>query len=202
MTVSASESSNTNTKQRQTYIPPSLRYKNVSSARPTSTKKNEPKKELLLADAFPTLSETIKKCKNNASSNASSISKNKEPISFSSMTSKKASKENKTTTIQMPEQNILPGWVYIQKKNGKIEYKFGEPVISDNQIKLEYQEDRRLGSILFKYRIEREQYERDMDIERLGDLSEFYGEPTLIEIYANDSDLNNHYDQIHSDNEY
>ena len=88
------------------------------------------------------------------------------------------------------------------KKNGKIEYIFGEPVISDNQIKLEYQEDQRLGSILFKYRIAREQYHRDMDIERLGDLSEFYGEPTLIEMYANDSNLKNYYDENHSDNDY
>ena len=29
-------------------------------------------------------------------------------------------------------------------------------------------------------------YERDMDVERLGDLSEYYRQPTLDEIYEND----------------
>ena len=42
-----------------------------------------------------------------------------------------------------------------------------------------------------------------MDVERLGDLSEFYGEPTLIEMYENDSHLHfNNDDFNNSDNDY
>ena len=78
---------------------------------------------------------------------------------------------------------MKPGWVYIRKNNGAIQYKYGEPILWENRNHLE---DIKLGNILFKYRIAREQYERDMDVERLGDLSEYYRQPTLDEIYEND----------------
>lgn len=68
---------------------------------------------------------------------------------------------------------------------------------------MEKQNNQRLGNILFKHRIEREQYHRDMDVERLGDLSEFYGQPTLVEMYENDSRLQLNDDELNSsDNEY
>ena len=115
---------------------------------------------------FPSLGETLKKNNNN-------------PLSFSSAASKK---------IEQPivkKADVEPGWVHLRKSNnGKIEYKYGAPKPFD--YKTLDKEAIVLGNILFKYRLEREQYERDMDILRLGDLSEFYGEPTLAEQYEND----------------
>ena len=204
-------SANSNFSTKSSYVPPSLRNKNTTSRQPTqqhtsyesSTKKKELKKEFSLADAFPTLGETIKPKNNtnNDSITSNENSKNKKPISFSSVASKVPEKKDTTTT----EITLLPGWVYIRKnnnKNGTIECKYVESIISDHELKLAYQENQRLGRVLFKYRIAREQYQRDMDVERLGDLSEFYGEPTLIEMYENDSNLKfNEDDFIFSDND-
>ena len=46
-----------------------------------------------------------------------------------------------------------------------------------------------LGRIILKNRIAREQYDRNRDIDRLGDLSDYYGQPTLAEIYENDMEM-------------
>ena len=145
------------------YAPPSMR---TPAAQP-STKKKEPQKEFSTNDhaLFPSLGETLNKNKNN-------------PLSFSSAASKK---------IEPPKivkAEVAPGWVHLRKMNGKIEYKYGS--IKPYDYKRSEQDAIVLGNILFKYRVEREQYERDSDIIRLGDLSEFYGEPTLAEQYEND----------------
>ena len=206
-------SANFNSNIKQKYVPPSLRNKNTSLCNPnhnhtssaSSTKKNEPKKEFSLADAFPTLGETMKQ-QNNSTINSDDSLKNKNPISFSSAASKKTPEKIEDTTDT--ETILLPGWVYISKSNNnsgtiKYKYKFVETKITQNELELAYKENKRLGEILFKYRIAREQYERDMDVERLGDLSEFYGEPTLIEMYENDSNLHfNEEDLNLSDNDF
>jgi hypothetical protein len=46
--------------------------------------------------------------------------------------------------------------------------------------------DIRLGNILVKYRLAKEQYSRNCDIERLGDLSEYYDMKTLQEQFADE----------------
>ena len=156
-----------------TYLPPSMRNR-VVVAQQTSAQKTAPKKKVAVevvindVNAFPSLNDTMKT--NNKKSGT--------PISFSSALSKK------TEVAKIEEKNELkPGWVYIRKHNGVIQTRYGAPVLFENR---EEQESIKLGNILFKYRIAREQYERDMDVERLGDLSEYYGEPTLDEIYEND----------------
>lgn len=220
MPVPTSLSSN-NTKK--SYLPPSLRNNNNSLRQPNqqhtsvaqSTKKTELKKEFSLADAFPTLGETMttansksngnsKKSNANTNSKKSSInSNNTEQISFSSVASTKVVEKKDTTAKE--ETTLLPGWVYIRKNinNKTIEYNYVESKISQQELELAYQEHLQLGRILFKYRIAREQYQRDMDVERLGDLSEYYGEPTLIEMYENDSNLHFNEDDLNSsDNDY
>ena len=213
MPVSTSISTSSNN-TKKSYLPPSLRNNNNSLRQPNqqhtsvaqSTKKTELKKEFSLADAFPTLGETMTTAnskKSNANSKTSTKSNNTEQISFSSVASTKVVEKKDTTAKE--ETKLLPGWVYIRKNinNKTIEYNYVESKISQQELELAYQEHLQLGRILFKYRIAREQYQRDMDVERLGDLSEFYGEPTLIEMYDNDSNLHFNEDDLNSsDNDY
>lgn len=155
--------------KQTSYVPPSKRSKpsnqTSSSATLPSTKKKElGKKEFSLdnPDLFPSLGETLKN---------SNINK---PMSFSSAAAKKIEEP----IIVKPK--VAPGWVHIRNLNGKIAYKYGDPV---SRINYAEHEETVLGNILFNYRMKAEQYERDMDVLRLGDLSEYYGEPTLAEIH-------------------
>jgi hypothetical protein len=143
--------------------------KNVTNTfrRSPLTKKTALKKEFSIdtnsAD-FPSIIETIQK------------NDKHQQYSFSSAAAKK---------IAIPEAikaEVDPGWVHIRKSNQIIQYKYGAPVIKpDDTCRL----DTILGNCLFKYRLEKAQYERDMDVARLGDLSEYYGEPPLADIYLN-----------------
>jgi hypothetical protein len=149
------------------------------------TKKTALKKEFSIdtnsAD-FPSINETIKR------------NENHQQYSFSSAAAKK---------IAVPEvikADVEPGWVHIRKYNNTIQYKYGLPVVKPDDT---YRADTILGNCLFKYRLEKAQYERDMDVARLGDLSEYYGEPPLAEIYLNDIILTDNVSDIDtSDNEY
>ena len=200
--------------QKKTYVPPSLRNKaknntpthDISSQK--RTKKTEPSKEFSLTDSFPTLGETIKKTIK--PTNTKNTNTNTNTNNFLNA----ASKINTTTTENDDDHSkkdtSLPGWVYIRKNktNNKIEYKYVEQTINDIKEKLQQieKENQQLGNVLFKYRIAREQYIRDIDVERLGDLSEFYGLPTLDEMYDNDQELimNDNNDETmlsYSDNE-
>jgi len=190
--------------QNKSYVPPSLRNKaknntpshDISSQK--RTKKTEPSKEFSLTDSFPTLGETIKRnIKPTNTKNTNTKNTNTNTNNFLNA----ASKINTTTTTTTTTENddpskkdtSLPGWVYIRKNktNNKIEYKYVEPTIHYIKDKLQQieKENQQLGNVLFKYRIAREQYIRDIDVERLGDLSEFYGLPTLDEMYDNDQEL-------------
>jgi hypothetical protein len=161
-----------------THVPPSKthKYSNVPL-----TKKKEPKKEFSLHandnSAFPSLSQT---------SNASNV---RVTLSFANATKNKINSVNEVIAT-----DSKPGWVHIRKNNGKIEYKYGKstrryPCSDDNF-------ENRLNHTIFNIRLLKEQYERDNDIIRLGDLSEYYGEKTLHEmfeeeerlIYVNESD--------------
>ena len=154
------QTNNSNSKSNS-YVPPNKREKPAAYPR---AEKKELKKEFSANDSalFPTLGETIKKTSQAC------------PISFSSAAAKK---------IEAPpppiKSEVAPGWVHIRKHNGLIQYKYG-PEISKKDYTEE--EDKFLSNVLLKYRLERQQYENDMDVERLGDLSEYYGEPTLVEI--------------------
>ena len=147
---------NKSTATKSTYTPPTMRNRTALS----STKKKEPQKVFSLDNAlFPSLGE-------NYTTNSA--------LSFSSAAAKK---------IEQPKiikADVAPGWVHIRRRNGKTEYKYGIPVpIFDNRER----EEIIFNNMLFKIRMEEQQYERDMDVLRLGDLSEYYGEPTLAEMH-------------------
>lgn len=144
------------------YVPPAFR----STAAP-STKKTELKKGFALEKtAFPSLGETLKKSQTHGT-----------PISFSSAAAKKTAPP---PVIIIPD--VLPGWVHIRKYQGQIQYKYGKPIIRSDE---EYEREEQISSrIILKNRIAREEYDRTRDIERLGDLSEFYDQPTLEEMFA------------------
>ena len=175
------------TVKTSTYMPPSFRSKNPSSSfAPVIAKKTALKKEFALeSTAFPSLGDTIKK----------SASKGT-PISFSSAAAKKVAPAIKEVS------EVLPGWVHIRKQAGQIQYKYGKPIIRpDNEARL----DQILSRIILTNRIAREQYDRNIELERLGDLSEFHGQPTLAETYENEELLinhNSHNDSTDSDSDY
>ena len=145
------------------YVPPSFR----TTALP-STKKKELKKEFAIdQNAFPSLAATIKKTTTSGT-----------PISFSSATAKKME------APKVVKIDILPGWVHIRRNAGIIQYKYGKEVTKPAD-----ESDEVISRIILKNRIAREQYDRDRDIDRLGDLSEFYGQLTLDEIFEKDSEF-------------
>jgi hypothetical protein len=139
------------------------------------TPKTALKKAFVLAkdtNEFPTLNDSLK---------TKTIKKVGTPISFSSALTK--NRDNNEINI---DEILTPGWCYIRRYNNMIQYKYGPNIFKKNNIE---EENTKLGRILFKYKIAREQYDRDRDVEQLGDLSEFYGEPTLAEMYENDTEL-------------
>jgi hypothetical protein len=176
--------------KKSAYIPPSLRGKSTTTqtqqaqkTQQTShqtqswsiAKKTALKKEFAIEQsAFPSLGDTVKKQSNRGT-----------PISFSSA----AAGANKL--VEIPKEvkdEVLPGWVHIRREPkgmmmSGIQYKYGKPIIRENT---EEKEDMIRSRIILKNRIDREQYDRNKDIECLGDLSEFYGQPTLVDIYEND----------------
>jgi hypothetical protein len=158
--------STANMPTKNSYVPPSLRGK---PAPLLTTKKTQLKKEFAIEqNAFPSLGDTIKK-----NTNAGT------PISFSSAAAKK---------IEPPKIikiDVLPGWVHIRRHAGQIQYKYGEPVY--RSYANEERDEEILSRIIVKNRIAREQYDRNREIDRLGDLSEFYGQLTLAEIYENEA---------------
>ena len=189
-TTSTKTNANANAKR---YIPPSMRnQQNIQQQSSPVAKKSALKKEPVYMNdnnAFPTLNDTMKS-KNNQRGGT--------PISFSSALSKKKEEEKEVIVKDI----LTPGWCYIRHNKNNIQYKYGPQIVKEIN---EEKENMKLGRILFNYRIAREQYERDMDVERLGDLSEFYGEPTLEEIYENDIENdgeNISYESSSSDSDY
>jgi hypothetical protein len=133
---------------------------------PPTTEKNALKKEFSLQpEAFPTLSGTTTR---------------KPPLSFAQAAQNTPAKRATNNTAV-----LLPGWLYIRRAKGMIEYKSGPPsqkAAHDDEAEAEA--DNRLGRLLVKYRLAKEQYTRDNDVMRLGDLSEYYNTPTLQEQFA------------------
>ena len=164
--------SNSQTK-KTSYVPPSMRTQSTAIK---PTKKKEPKKEFSLdTDAFPSL--VSKKCKSSSLLNPNSNDNN--TINFSAAAAKKIEEKKEAKNAE-----VLPGWVMIRRQAGNFQYKYGAPIPYDYNA--EERREMALGNQLFKYLLERAQYERDMDVLRLGDLSEFYDKPSLAEIFEND----------------
>ena len=189
-------------KSKSTYMPPQQKRINNNNAMPSpspwiktkssfSTEKKQLKKEFALtANAFPTLGETIPKSKGMI-------------MSFSAAAGKKTA----TAPAAEKKSEVLPGWVHIRRHDGKIQYKYG-PAFDNPNRRSEEESDIILGNILARYQIEREQYERDMDVERLGDLSYYYNASNLSEMYDQVSEMykrenaNNANNSYNSDYEY
>ena len=140
---------------------------------------NEPKKEFSIlsqSTSFPILSTSSDQSQN------AHVTRVK--MSFANAAKHQETDLEKQQDQQQQREKAQPGWIHIRNNNGKIEYKNGAPTerypCSDDNFEV------RLGNIMFKNRLAKEQYERDNDIFRLGDLSEFYGEKTVFEIYADE----------------
>jgi hypothetical protein len=104
------------------------------------------------------------------------IKSNNNTLNFSNV----LTNESKTVNTLLPN-TLLPGWIYIEKVLGKIQYKYGRTSSRYNCSSDNF--DYKLGKVMFKNRLAREQNEINKDIERLGDLSEFYGNKPLAELY-------------------
>ena len=144
--------------------PPLKAYSSFTA--PATTVKKALKKEFSLienSEAFPSLSAAYKD-KNNQQSK-----------SFANATKTEIIKPQKLVS------EVKPGWVHIRKHNREFQFKYGPP--SDrNPHPCEISEVR-YGEMLVKHRLAKEQYDRERDLERLGDLSEYYGEPTIHELF-------------------
>ena len=131
-----------------------------------------PQKEFSLAahaTAFPTLQQ------------ASNNSPVKPLLSFAHAT------QTELKSATAPTINtVLPGWVYIRYNNGEVEYKYGQP---SNRYPLTTASEHRLSQLLLKYRLAKEQYLRDADIDRLGDCSAYYGAQTIYDLFAEEERL-------------
>lgn len=151
-------------KKQERSEPPPRPYS--SSPAVAKAEKKALKKEFSLEatpEAFPSLSAAYK-------------DKNNQPSkSFANATKTEIIKPQKLVS------EVKPGWVHIRKHNREFQFKYGPP--SDrNPHPCEISEVR-YGELLVKHRLAKEQYDRERDLERLGDLSEYYGEPTIHELF-------------------
>ena len=92
--------------------------------------------------------------------------------------------ENKKAGGQGDDDNVPPGWVFIKKINGKINYKYG--IMSDSYVnmvlenKRQEKEDNKKS---FKKRLAQLQWDRDILNDLLGDISPHWKTKTLYETY-------------------
>lgn len=159
------------------YVPPSQRnnmmYKRVGE-------KKSPEFSLTDNSLFPTLEDSINKNKTSKSN----------VMSFAAAAKFEEPKKEEIIS------EYKPGWVYIRKKNGVIEYKYERqlPKIVMEQLKnqLKYEEAHNLRNL--KSRIARLQWDQDRENSRLGDLSPFYDaisiKEQLDEAFINNEDEN------------
>ena len=137
-------------------------------------------------DDFPTLLNTNK---NKKQQKQQDNNKNKKEIfSFASALNNEVSEAIKDVVIKEAaiEEEALatakPGWVYIKRIDGKINYKYGEMTDAYVNMLLEKQKyERRLDRIYFKRRLDHLQRERDIMNDLLGDLSPYCGTRPLNE---------------------
>ena len=162
-----------NTSNNKTYVPPRHRTSNnVSTPTSTPTEKKSLKKEFSLANdqnAFPSLS--------------SHLTPAQQPFrSFAQATTQTAPVSPNSTAANL-FKTVPPGWVYIRNNNGQIQYKYGPADYQRYSSATSDDSDTLLAQYILKYRLAKEQYVRDNDISRLGDLSEYYQTKTLHEMF-------------------
>lgn len=173
------------------YVPPSQRnrtiHKNNESQKWTEIPKRRIDKkptEFSITDTslFPTLESSVNK--NKAS--------NPTLMSFAAATKYEESKKEELIS------EFKPGWVYIRRNNGVIDYKY-VPQLQKNMMKqlqnhLKYEEAHNLRNL--NSRIARLQWDQDRENSRLGDLSPFHDaisiKEQLDEAYFNNEDENIH----------
>ena len=167
--ATSSSPANANANAKRTYISPAKRASTMTTTMTTIAKKKEPQKQFSLNNnlaLFPSLGETLQ---------------NRTPLSMSF--SSAAAKQIEQPKIKV---EVAPGWVHIRKHNGQIQYKYGVPLEQSYANREWDREEIRISNLLFKYRMAAEQYDRDMDVLRLGDLSDYYNQPTLAELFEED----------------
>ncbi len=147
------------------------RVQSVASTQSVASKQSTPqstfkrKTEFKLDDnLFPELGSGIVKSSNNV-------------INFAA-----AAKHEKIEIKEEIENQLKPGWVYIQRnKENQIEYKFGEEVLAGDAEFYRY--ENKLDLCNLKSRINRLQW--DIDSQILGDLSPYHNKPTINELLDN-----------------
>ena len=176
------------------YMPPFLKknqdFKNdqakTKEPKKEQTKKEQTKKEQTKKEQtkvnFELKDELFPLLKNNENNGDKTISKkNRKIINYTTILNPDL---NKSLSLPLNEDNINeddtnnPGWIYIQKNksNGMIEYKYGPEVINDE---LFYKNEKYLDTCNLRSRIARLQWDRDREIDHLGDLSYNYNKPSI-----------------------
>lgn len=175
------------------YVPPSQRKSNETQKWVEIPKRRVDKKptEFSLNDTslFPTLDSSVNK------------NKTSKPtlISFAAATKYEESKKEEIIS------EFKPGWVYIRRNNGVIDYNY-VPQLQKNMMKqlqnhLKYEEAHNLRNL--NSRIARLQWDQDRENSRLGDLSPFHDAISIKE-QLDEAYFNNEDENIHSyiDNNY
>jgi hypothetical protein len=113
---------------------------------------------------------------------------------------KNANNNEKEAKTKTETDNILPGWVYIRKHNGKIEYKYGKETLNDYLEKDFIRRNLKHDKAILHYLIARQQWDQDRENDHLGDLSRFHNDLTVqdrlskrtryIKISNNDQECN------------
>jgi len=169
------------------YIPPVQRNKNPNNnnnkpmQQTLNTRLNKKEKTFnltneVIKESFPTIGNSLGV--NNKERTSATTTTN-----FSSAIKNSKSDNNKEskTSYQENDNDILPGWVYIRRHNGNIEYKYGKERLNDYLEKAFIRETLKHDRLILKYMIAREQWDRDREIDHLGSLSPYYNEPTIKE---------------------
>ena len=94
---------------------------------------------------------------------------------------REAKQEEQEEKEEKEQDKVRPGWVLIRKHDGKIQYKYGKERINWYLEKSFIRETFKHDRLILKYKIAREQWDRDRENDYLGDLSPYYNEPTIKE---------------------
>jgi len=89
--------------------------------------------------------------------------------------------DNNKEEEEKEKDKVRPGWVHIRKHNGEIQYKYGKERLNWYLEKAFIRETFKHERLILKYKIAREQWDRDRENDYLGDLSPYYNEPTIKE---------------------
>ena len=94
---------------------------------------------------------------------------------------REAEQEEQEEKEEKEKDKVRPGWVLIRKHDGKIQYKYGKERINWYLEKSFIRETFKHDRLILKYKIAREQWDRNSENDYLGDLSPYYNEPTIKE---------------------